>query len=523
MGTGPVTASTVKERLSWRLKPPHDQQAQGIVVSGFARLPAGKALFLHCDGPENDAGRGPWLQTLMRVAPITASDGKPGTRAAAIAFTWTGLQKSGLSPEALATFAAPFREGMYQEDRLRRLGDKVKDKWQKPVIDGGPLWSGNITAGAVPVTTRTTVHALLLLYGATVADVQVWSDEVEQALAPHGLKVVHQLALDLQLKDGIGREHFGFADGMSQPIPFGDPSIPSEDTVALSDGRAAPRDPWHGVPLGEILLGHTNAHAEKAPGPVVRADDFARAAKLSPQGAPEGFLNLGLNGSYMVVRELRQYVARFWQSLEDNVARIRAHDPSATHVTAAWLAERIVGRNIDGHLLCPSGLLAADEYKQPQNAFGFAEVDPHGHGCPFGSHVRRANPRDGLARNLASAPALLDAVNNHRILRRGRKYGATATDRRIDDGVDRGLLFICLNADIARQFEFIQQTWLLNKNFATLYDETDPLMGPEGRFTIPEQPLRRIVDVQTFIQLAGGEYFFLPSLPALHYLSSLRA
>ena len=523
MGAGSVTSAMVKERLSWRLKPPHDQQAQGLVVSGFARLPAGKALFLHCAGPENDAGRGPWLQTLMKVAPITASDGKPETRAAAIAFTCTGLQKSGLSPEALATFAAPFREGMYQEDRLRRLGDKVRDRWQEPVIDGGPLWSGNISVGAAQVTTRTTVHALLLLYGATVADVQVWGNEVEQALAPHGLKVVHQLALDLQLKDGIGREHFGFADGMSQPIPFGDPSVHSEDTVALSDGRAAPRDPWHGVPLGEILLGHTNAHAEKAPGPLVRADDFARAAKLSPQGAPEGFLNLGLNGSYMVVRELRQYVARFWQSLDDNAARIRAHDPSATHVTAEWLAERIVGRNIDGHLLCPSGLLAVDEYNRPQNAFGFAEVDPHGHGCPFGSHVRRANPRDGLARNIASAPALLDAVNNHRILRRGRKYGPTATAPRTDDGLERGLLFICLNADITRQFEFVQQTWLLNKNFATLYDETDPLVGPKGRFTIPEQPLRRIVDVQTFIQLAGGEYFFLPSLPALHYLSSLRA
>ena len=531
MGAGSVTASKVKERLSWRLKPPHDQQTQGIVVSGFSRLPAGKALFLHCDGPETNVGRGLWLQTLMKVAPITASDGRVETRAAAIAFTWIGLQKSGLSPEALATFAAPFREGMYQDDRLRRLGDKVKDRWQESVIDDGPLWSGNIPdsgnhegrEGTTQATTRTTVHALLLLYGETVADLQAWGDEVGQALAPHGVRVVHQLALDLQLdNNGIGREHFGFADGMSQPIPFGDPSVPSEDTVALSDGQAAPRDPWHGVPLGEILLGHTNAHAEKAPGPLVRADDFARAAKLSPQGAPEGFLNLGFNGSYMVVRELRQYVARFWQSLDDNAARIRAHDPSATNVTADWLAERIVGRNINGHLLCPSGLLAADEYKQPQNAFGFAELDPHGHGCPLGSHVRRANPRDGLARDLASAPALLDSVNNHRILRRGRKYGATATDRRTDDGAERGLLFICLNADIARQFEFIQQTWLLNKNFATLYDETDPLMGPKGRFTIPEQPLRRIVDVQTFIQLAGGEYFFLPSLPALRYLSSPR-
>jgi hypothetical protein len=33
--------------------------------------------------------------------------------------------------------------------------------------------------------------------------------------------------------------------------------------------------------------------------------------------------------------------------------------------------------------------------------------------------------------------------------------------------------------------------------------------------------LRRIVEVETFIQSAGGEYFFLPSLPALKYLASL--
>jgi Dyp-type peroxidase family len=275
------------------------------------------------------------------------------------------------------------------------------------------------------------------------------------------------------------------------------------------------------VPLGEILLGHLNAHAEDAPGPLVPDDLLARTSDLTQQGAPEGTFNFGLNGSYMVVRELRQYVGRFWKSLADNAARIRAHDPAATHVTADWLAERVVGRNVDGHLLCPSGFLPPDEYDFPQNAFGFIEADPHGHGCPLGSHVRRANPRDSLAKDVASAQTLLDAANNHRILRRGRKYGPPAADRQIDDGTERGLLFICLNADIARQFEFVQQTWILNKNFATRYDETDPLVGPKGGFTIGEQPLRRIVNVETFIQSAGGEYFFLPSLPALKYLASL--
>jgi Dyp-type peroxidase family len=546
-----VTSPEKKKRPTWKLKPPHDTLTQGIVVSGFSSLPSAEALFLLCDWPENrpatsaSAGKGAWLKTLNAVAPITDADGRD-RRAASLGFTWTGLQKLGLSSDALATFSAPFREGMYQEDRLRRLGDRVYDVWQGTVIPGGPRWSANIPArkekspqawervtadiGSPPeedereVITPMTVHALLLLYDKDVDSVRDWARTVEQALAPHGVKIVHRLPLDLRLdENGIGREHFGFADGLSQPVPYDEKSgqETANDSVILTDGKPATRDAWHGVPLGEILLGHTNAHHEKAPGPMVPDDDRSRASGLTADGAPEGFRNLGLDGSYMVVRELQQRVAAFWKSLETGAARIRAHDPSATHVTADWLAERVIGRNIDGHLLCPGGLLAADEYIQPENAFGFKKTDPEGMGCPFGAHVRRGNPRDGLAKDLASAQTLLDAANNHRILRRGRKYGTTLTDRYQDDDAERGLLFICLNSDIARQFEFVQQTWLLNRNFATLFDETDPLLGPKGRFTIHERPLRRIVEVETFIQSAGGEYFFLPSIPALNYLAAL--
>jgi len=45
-------------------------------------------------------------------------------------------------------------------------------------------------------------------------------------------------------------------------------------------------------------------------------------------------------------------------------------------------------------------------------------------------------------------------------MRRGRSYGHRAADPRVHDGVERGLHFICLNADIERQFEFVQQTWI---------------------------------------------------------------
>jgi Dyp-type peroxidase family len=548
MGAGSVTNS-VNKASSWKLSPPHDTQTQGIVVSGFNALPTALALFLELGPkqPAGGAGQGPaanWLQTLMGVAPITDADGAD-ERAACIAFTWTGLQKLGLPNVGLTSFSAPFSEGMYQEDRLRRLGDKINDTWQPTVINGGPLWSANIPArkddaaqpkgsplgivGGTPegderqVTTPTTVHALLLLYHTDVAAVTAWAGAVEQTLAPANVNIVHRLQLDLRLdENGVGREHFGFADGLSQPLPY--ENMTSGGPTVLVNSQPAPHDYWNGVPLGDILIGHNDLHNEKSPGPLVpdSEDGKARAAGLKAEGAPEGLLNFGLNGSYLVVRELRQNVAAFWNSLKAGAEKISLQAPSAKPVSDRWLAERVIGRSIDGHLLCPDDqVLPVDQFNFPQNDFLFKRNDPRGFGCPLGSHVRRANPRDSLAKDLASVQTLLDAANNHRILRRGRKFGATIQQRDQDDNVVRGLLFMCLNTDIARQFEFIQQRWLLNRNFSTLFDETDPLIGPKGSFTVNEQPLRRIVEVETYVQCAGGEYFFLPSIPALNYLAAI--
>ncbi len=523
-------------RGSWRLKAPHDVLTQGLVVSGFGSLPTGRALFLQFawDG----VGTGAWLDTLATVAPVTDADGREA-RATALSFAYTGLKKMGLSPAALATFAAPFREGMLQEDRLRRIGDRRNGEWLGTVIEGGPKWSANtprrgalaeVEAGQSAaltatghreeqITTPITVHALLLLYDTDEEAAEKWAEEVEARLAPHQIKVAHKLPLDLRPDErGVAREHFGFADGISQPIPYDDAAI------VLSDGSAAPRDKWNGVPLGEILLGHVNGHHERAPGPILPDDPGGKgkAAGLPPHPLAEGGLDLGLDGSYMVVRELKQDVVAFWQSMRENAAHIRARDPDhSAHVTTTWLAERVVGRNTHGDLLCPAGYLPRAIGDQPDNDFAFWDRDQHGAGCPAGSHVRRANPRDGLAPSVDQKQTLLDAANNHRILRRGRKYGATISVPPKEDGVDRGLLFICLNTDIARQFEFVQQTWLLNPNFATLFDETDPLIGPKGTMTVRDQPLRRRIEVDTFVRMVGGDYFFLPSMPALKYLATL--
>ncbi|MDV3458919.1 hypothetical protein RZN05_18115 [Sphingomonas sp. HF-S4] len=524
---------------SWKLAPPHDTLTQGMVVSGFASLPTGRALFLQfCWDGVRQKGGGDWLAAVQAVAPITDADGKD-ERAASIALTWEGLRKMGLDKSTLASFDRPFQEGMFQEDRLRRLGDRREGKWLSPVIPGGPKWSGNTPVDnkgcgmadahafddldqvrETMVETPITVHALLMLYEKDEETAEAWCATVSDALKPHDVQVVYGLPLDLRPDPrGIAREHFGFADGVSQPAPY------EPGTVIIKSGEDYPHDYWNGVPLGEVLMGHVNGHHEVALGPVVADSEAGRKAGLPAHPRGEGFLDLGLDGSYMVVRELKQDVAAFWNSMDAAAARINQRDPEHSgHITAEWIANRVIGRDLDGNLLCPNsktGVLPVDKYDQPDNDFLFYDRDRLGHGCPLGSHVRRGNPRDGLAPKPSDKQTLLDAANNHRILRRGRKYGPDILEKRVDDGKDRGLLFICLNTDITRQFEFVQQTWMLNPNFAFLYDEVDPLLGPKGMLTIPEKPLRRIIEVDTFVQMAGGEYFFLPSMPAIRYLASL--
>ncbi len=560
MDTQPVAAPH-KQWPSWKLAAPNDALVQGLVVSGFGDLETGRALLLEFRWPEDAAApnpaatnRGAWLKTLASVAPITnaqppgkADGGAQSSRAAALAFSWTGLQRMGLPATALASFSRPFVEGMLQEDRLRRLGDRRSGEWLETVVPGGPRWSANTPlrtavstlpgAFDVPdsghqeerVVTDITVHALLLLYTHGDDDAAAWTKVVTEALAPHQVAVVHTLDLVLDVESsGVSREHFGFADGLSQPAPY------DENGTVLLDGKVvgkANKNAVQGVPLGEFLIGYLNGHHENSPGPVTpgdlegqpdKRDPRPSAAGLPPHRTAEGFFDLGLNGSYLVARELRQNVTAFWNAMDRNAAAIREHDPAnSDHVTAEWIAERVIGRDRQGHLLCPVGVLKADALGLPDNDYLFYDRDAQATGCPAGSHVRRANPRDSLAPNPFQKADLLQAANNHRILRRARKFGTRIADYRVDDGANRGLLFMCLNTDIARQFEFVQQTWLLNSDFATLRSEVDPLVGPKGPMTIHETPLRRTVHVDTFVQAAGGDYFFLPSLPALSYLAML--
>jgi cytochrome P450 len=145
--------------------------------------------------------------------------------------------------------------------------------------------------------------------------------------------------------------------------------------------------------------------------------------------------------------------------------------------------------------------------------------DPEGYRCPVGSHIRRANPRNSLP-----PTATVALANRHRIIRRGRHYHEKRADALGADGMEHGLCFVAINADLQRQFEFIQQTWCNSEKFNGLFDNKDPLVGDnDGTFnmTIPAHPVRlRMCGVRRFVRMRGGGYFFLPSLTALRYLAS---
>ena len=130
------------------------------------------------------------------------------------------------------------------------------------------------------------------------------------------------------------------------------------------------------------------------------------------------------------------------------------------------------------------------------------------------------NPRDAFRDELIGINRL------HRIIRRSTSYGPPLPDGVLDDdGVDRGIVFVAIQAHIKRQFEFVQTQWVNDGIFRGAPGEKDPIVGPNdgtGVFTIPRQPVRRrIAGLPRFVINRGGEYCFMPGLRALAWLAEL--
>ena len=134
------------------------------------------------------------------------------------------------------------------------------------------------------------------------------------------------------------------------------------------------------VAWGEVLLGHRDN-----------------------SGTIERYPKIAFNGSYLVIRQIEQDVQGFWQSFE------------GTSSEQIQLASKQMGRWPDG---TPMTLKPNAPENKPNNDFDYRH-DQQGTKCPAGSHIRRCNPRTGTGRKNG-------LKDRHRILRRGRAYGAPA-------------------------------------------------------------------------------------------------
>jgi hypothetical protein len=215
-------------------------------------------------------------------------------------------------------------------------------------------------------------------------------------------------------------------------------------------------------------------------------------------------LALDVNGFGTFVQEKAEELGKYPELREQN----------GGHVSAKWVAAKLMGRWPDGTPLISGADSATD------NDFSYGIDDPQGLHCPFGAHIRRANPRDSLH---PLDPSEQEITNRHRILRRGRSY-----ENQSADAVEKGLLFACVCADIERQFEFVQQSWLGSPVFHGLNNEPDPIVVAGQRdekrwFTIPT-PAGPIImkDMESFVTVRAGGYFFMPSRSAIQYLIELQ-
>ena len=485
---------------------------QGMVRFGYKHLT--EACFVLLRTKDREAARA-WLATVP-VSSAATMEPTPDT-ALQVAVSCEGLRALSVPEDIVGAFSPEFVSGLGQDaNRARRLGDvgtNAPDQW---------LWG---TGSRVP-------HVLVLLY-ASPGRLAALQQAVEAQCAA-GFDIL----ACLPTTDMNGVEPFGFADGISQP------QLDWERQRAVRDQEQ--QTYANRSCLGEYLLGYPNEYGGYTDRPMLDPQRDGAALLPRAEDAPDR-ADLGRNGSYLVMRQLRQNVHGFWQFVD---AQAGANASARERLAAAMVGRTLAGVPV---VEAAGASPTASDATPDLNAFDFRS-DPRGVRCPLGAHVRRTNPRNAdlppgrpgifswLMRTLGLDAAALEqdcvaSTRFHRVLRRGREFGSPVSlDEALrgtanDDGP--GLHFICLGANIVRQFEFVQGAWVAGTHFDRLHNESDPLLGSHqpaldgaatDGFSMPqsEGPDQRLDGLPQFVTVVGGAYFFLPGIRALRYLTTAR-
>jgi Dyp-type peroxidase family len=452
-----------------------------------------------------------------------------------IAFTYQGIQMLTSEEEANKFQDDPFRLGLYKRSGF--LGDPVD-----PHSDGHPnQWvvggSKNVPDILLMIASDDPTY-LAAEVKRLKSGIQALSISTDGNRGKNALEIIYEQAAAAR-SDIPGHEHFGFKDGISQPGIRGRVSeavqdflaprlIASEDPSASEFARPGQALIWP----GQFVLGYKRQ----------KADDF-----LEPLPALELSLPWTRNGSFLVVRRLRQDVPAFWSFVHDQAARL-AQKPGFAGMTPERFAALLVGRWPSGAPLMRSPdtdnpALAEDDFANnhffyvaptkpislieipsyPGDSFPQAKGDESGAYCPHAAHIRKVNPRD-----MATDTGGARDTRTHLIIRRGIAFGHPVQDPTQPTPEElkeeRGLMFLSYQASIENQFEFLTNHWT-NADKQPRAGGHDPVIGQHR-----DQEGNRIRQVEIqgndgstevinipleWVTPTGGGYFFAPSLSAL--------
>lgn len=454
-----------------------------------------------------------------------------------VGFTWWGLLALGVPLPTLRMMPDEFIQGMAQRKEI------VGDIGRSDPAHWDPIWWDSVRQETARVHVWVSLSAQGRLRDASlpVEQLEEWTAWLLARAEASGGHVrllrghrghaegawQDSAAVMQTLANGdvvpTAREHFGFNDGIGDPVFAGQHAAQTERGAVIGNGKLVPgrrgaAASWQPLATGEFILGH--------------ADE---AQELPTAAAPARLMR---NGTFMAWRKLHQNVGSFRRSIGEQARRYQTVAGIADEDEAReTLMAKMVGRWTSGvpmvtaptwaehqALLArfpdPAARARDPEFMRILTDFRYGD-DVEGLRCPVAAHVRRAHPRDMLDRELGRDGTAL--TNRRRILRRGLPYGTTPDD----DTGEHGVVMMALCASLFRQFEFIQQQWLHYGLDFDVGNDTCPIVGNrsgEAKFVVAASPESGrlpfiAADLPQFVETRGGDYFFVPSLTALRMIA----
>jgi Dyp-type peroxidase family len=388
-----------------------------------------------------------------------------------ISLSKNGYDKLGVA-DAKIPASTSFRKGMRKQKRL--LAD-TPGQWE-------PGFKKNI-------------DGLVILADDQVGRLTAEKNAVAAEIHKFAAIVVSQKGKILRNEHGTGIEHFGYADGVSQPNYL----------------AAKPTQP--GAP---------------APKPPVQWNDNQAVLK-NVLVKDKGGKTADSYGSYFVFRKLEQDVAAFKIKEKEISARFNAKagiKDIKGKPNDELAGAMMVGRFEDGsEVVNDSNERGINNTTvKLNNDFDYRD-DTAALKCPFHAHIRITNPRA----DVAAAPTH-DFAKSVRLTRRGIPFNDIGRDE-FDLEKDQpsggvGLLFMCYNSRLEDQFEFIQNKWANQGDIGNHFVGQDPIIGQGLNNTDRKLPnqwntasgLKNVKDFKDFVENKGGEYFFTPSISFLKSL-----